>query len=637
MRSAWKATTCRSNISFDVVREVGRDARRLLEAAARLARRPSRPARSGARSRARRTGTRRACGGRTARARARALRCARATRSRMLRRSRARRARASGVERAVVGAEEPLERHARIGLGRHRASWPSARRCCWCRRSCSRSRSCRPCATPRSRARARRGASARRSPAPRSGRRRRRSGCRRPRSCAGGRRSGSEAPARAWSPGPSPSALPFLCASPESTSRSSRERLERLQDPRELEVARPSPFGVQSARRHAVRDVGEGQPERAPARWRREGRASSRRARAAPSLAPSPRRTVRRDRCFRVIEFTTLVLLPPPLERHALDDLEHQRREAIVAARPGSRRSPCTVRLVVALQAAAQGVGEHLLRDARGEGVAVLAQHGRCSPGAPANVRPSGSAPEASIGNLPSSLAPGADGVEVLEARSPAGPSAGGRPRRSAFARCASICWRSERVGADLGLVEPRRARRRVGRRRVQHVLEDPLAAQHRRGAGRVRRDREHARLREHAAARACRVVATVRNSGPSRRRCRSAAPGARSGRCSRASSRSRTLRSSRIRLVEEQLRLPAHRHAQAAVEVGEALAVGLDRLEARGTAATGRRRPPRARSAFGSASMRRTCGLEHLRAAAARRGPRASSSSSSGMLAQRK
>ena len=86
------------------------------------------------------------------------------------------------------------------------ASPDRATRGCSCRRTNSPSRSCRPCASRRSRSRASRSASASRSAAPQPGRRKCRSGCRRRPSSAGARRSGTTAPARAWSPGPSPSA-----------------------------------------------------------------------------------------------------------------------------------------------------------------------------------------------------------------------------------------------------------------------------------------------------------------------------------------------------------------------------------------------------------------------------------------------
>ena len=71
------------------------------------------------------------------------------------------------------------------------------------------------------------------------------------------------------------------------------------------------------------------------------------------------------------------------------------------------------------------------------------------------------------------------------------------------------------RRGADRRLVEVGHVRRRLGRRRVEQVVENPLAAQHRRGARRVRRHRQHAALREHARRAACRVRSTRRNSGP--------------------------------------------------------------------------------------------------------------------------
>ena len=60
---------------------------------------------------------------------------------------------------------------------------------------------------------------------------------------------------------------------------------------------------------------------------------------------------------------------------------------------------------------------------------------------------------------------------------------------------------------ARLVVTERGHIRRRRRRRRAEHVLEDPLAAQHGRRAIRIRRDRQDAALAEQAATRFLRDV----------------------------------------------------------------------------------------------------------------------------------
>ena len=196
---------------------------------------------------------------------------------------------------------------------------------------------------------------------------------------------------------------------------------------------------------------------------------------------------MRRDRCLRVIGVMMLLRLP------SASGTAGSARSPAPGSRSGSRSSAArraiafTVAPVVPLQAAAQRVGQQLLGQR-----ARRRRRGRpggspSAPSGPLNDRPSGRVPEASIGELAVLLAPGADRVEVLEAEAERVHPRRGRTRRSGSARCASSCWRSERRGADRGLVEARHAGGRGGRRRVQQVLEDPLAAQHGRGARRSR------------------------------------------------------------------------------------------------------------------------------------------------------
>ena len=75
---------------------------------------------------------------------------------------------------------------------------------------------------------------------------------------------------------------------------------------------------------------------------------------------------------------------------------------------------------------------------------------------------------------------------------------------------------------------------------------------------------------------------------------------------------KSRMLRSSRIDVLDEELRLAAHREAQVVLEVGEALAIARHRFERAELQPLAAEVAPRARATFGSRSMRRTCAVEH-------------------------
>ena len=99
----------------------------------------------------------------------------------------------------------------------------------------------------------------------------------------------------------------------------------------------------------------------------------------------------------------------------------------------------------------------------------------------------------------------------------------------------------------------------------------------------------------------------------------------------------SSTERSLRIDVADEPDRLLEHRLAQLVGELREALAIDrvvlFEAAEVEPVAAE-LGRQPRARSSF---SIRRTCAMQHVLRCADRRRPRAPSSSSSGMLDQRK
>ncbi len=334
--SAWKAAACRSSISFDVVRELGGNARGLLEGRLDLARRPTRRAGSGARCRARRSGTRRACGGRTAPSSLlealgagaheveHAAAVAGAAGARSL------------VQRAVVGAVQALERHARVRLGRVRSGGGAPGDAVRVGAGVAASRSCRPCATPRSRARARPAASCRRSRAPRAGRPRRRSGCRRPRSCAGGSRSGRTRPRGRGRPA-RPRARCRSCARARSARAAGRARARAASGCARPGSRAPVPMGAQASGVTPFGTYAKASRSGACSVAAKAGRIASSQGSAIP--APRPRSTVRRDRCFCVTKFTTP---SPPAAPGTADSSRSRARAPKSDSRSGagSRRSP---------------------------------------------------------------------------------------------------------------------------------------------------------------------------------------------------------------------------------------------------------------------------------------------------------
>ena len=202
------------------------------------------------------------------------------------------------------------------------------------------------------------------------------------------------------------------------------------------------------------------------------------------------------------------------------------------------------------------------------------------------------------------------------------------------FVRCASSCCRidaavpiavSSRFGTSGG---------GCGRRRVQQVLEDPLAAQHRRGPRRVGRDRQDAGLREHAAARRAGQVHAAE---------------LRPGHAGNAVVLRQPLVEERVLAVEEiedaavfaddvleeELRLAAHREAQVVVEVGEAVASRVSDSSARNCSHC----PPKFSTS--ARDLRVAQHPPHLRGedlpVAQRAGVGRAPQLSSGMLAQRK
>ena len=134
-------------------------------------------------------------------------------------------------------------------------------------------------------------------------------------------------------------------------------------------------------------------------------------------------------------------------------------------------------------------------------------------------------------------------------------------------------------VDAHRGLVQARDARRRVRGRRGQQVVEDPLAAQHRRRARRVGRHREDAALGQHTAPRRAGEVdlpelLPLHPGDPVM--------------AGQPLVEERVLAIQEIEdaavlpdhALQEQLGLPAHGEAQVVLERGETFPVGRDRLQ---------------------------------------------------------
>ena len=203
------------------------------------------------------------------------------------------------------------------------------------------------------------------------------------------------------------------------------------------------------------------------------------------------------------------------------------------------------------------------------------------------------------------------------------------------LARWASICCRSDAVSPTRLFVEGGNAGRRVGRRRIEQVVEHPPATQHRRGARRIGRNGQDARLREHAATLAIGEFHAAEGG---------AGHAVDSVVLREPLVQVRVLRVEELEdaavladdVLEEQHRLVAHREAQVVVEGGELLAIRSDRLEGAelqplAAELLDQRRRPRIERACGAPAPRARPACAACRRSASRR------SSASGMLAQRK
>ena len=131
-------------------------------------------------------------------------------------------------------------------------------------------------------------------------------GNRRRPSCAGATPVRNVAAARAWSPGPSPSARPLTCASPLNTFDLLAERLERLHRRAELEVGARGLWRPEERARALVAraddavgriDVAQARPASPPAASAASVNAGTIESSSGSAIAaPRPRRKVRRGR-----------------------------------------------------------------------------------------------------------------------------------------------------------------------------------------------------------------------------------------------------------------------------------------------------------------------------------------------------
>ena len=155
------------------------------------------------------------------------------------------------------------------------------------------------------------------------------------------------------------------------------------------------------------------------------------------------------------------------------------------------------------LERAAERVSHEFLGQSLHELLGPREQRARAARPGPVTGVPSTSTPDASIG-APASRsigAPAADRVEILEREAERVDDAVARvARRIRAVRFEPRAHRARGFAFDV-LDERLDVRRRRLRRRAEHVLEQPCAAQHRRRAVRVRRREQHAALAEQAQA----------------------------------------------------------------------------------------------------------------------------------------
>ena len=140
---------------------------------------------------------------------------------------------------------------------------------------------------------------------------------------------------------------PLWCARPGEHQHVARGTARAASGSRDTRSRAPAAFGVQSASIDAVGHVGEGQAHRRlPERGRGEGRRHGvEHGSATTAPMPLQERAPRQVLAAVIGIMTRLRLSSPHLERQAVHDLEHQRREPVVVLAAGWPRCALTVRL----------------------------------------------------------------------------------------------------------------------------------------------------------------------------------------------------------------------------------------------------------------------------------------------------
>src|ERR1035437_1084222 len=184
------------------------------------------------------------------------------------------------------------------------------------------------------------------------------------------------APARAWSPGPSPRERPLICARLLSTSVRSRNGANAFMvelnskaapSPEGLQLDSMIPFGTYTKPKRTAGLAAFVVPANAGTIASRNGSAST---------APAPRKNARRGSCFRVTIIGPISLFGPrsflkrSAHRHCCNQIPH----AIVfgGAFPQNRSHR---RLIVVFQSTAKTVCKQLLRYGRGEFFTLRSGH----------------------------------------------------------------------------------------------------------------------------------------------------------------------------------------------------------------------------------------------------------------------
>ena len=236
------------------------------------------------------------------------------------------------------------------------------------------------------------------------------------------------------------------------------------------------------------------------------------------------------------------------------------------------------MRWSLASEPAAQRVGQQLGRERPCEGVRLLFQYSAQLRGACELPAARGAVPVESIGNLPSSVRH-APMPSKFSRPKPSGSIRRWHEAHVGSLRCRLHLLAQRRRGAHGRFVQARHRRGRRRRRGVQQVLEDPLAAKHRRGPRRVGRHREHARLHQHAFARRVAQIDSPELGAHDARQPVVAGEPLVDERVLRVQELQDAAVLANDRR-EEEIRFLPHRLAEVVLEVGELVGVGLGGFE---------------------------------------------------------